>query len=214
MTSTPIRPHYFGRAALAVSLSVTLLGLAGCGALSAQNPSSALKPVNAVEIAPDARVMLKGADVVAYFSDGRYEQGLPQFKSTYEEVTFHFATAARKAQFDQSPAAFLPQFGGYCANGLVYGIPWGGDANTWKMIDGKLYIFGGQAAKTRSSLMRLAMWPCPKSTGQKRSKGATASCSAPNAWCFGCHITKVVPSWPRRWPRPKPNSPERLAPPC
>lgn len=147
MTSTPIRPHYFGRAALAVSLSVTLLGLAGCGALSAQNPSSALKPVNAVEIAPDARVMLKGADVVAYFSDGRYEQGLPQFKSTYEEVTFHFANAARKAQFDQSPAAFLPQFGGYCANGLVYGIPWGGDANTWKMIDGKLYIFGGQGSK-------------------------------------------------------------------
>lgn len=147
MTSTPIRPHYFGRAALAVSLSVTLLGLAGCGALSAQNPSSALKPVNAVEIAPDARVMLKGADVVAYFSDGRFEQGLPQFKSTYEEVTFHFANAARKAQFDQSPAAFLPQFGGYCANGLVYGIPWGGDANTWKMIDGKLYIFGGQGSK-------------------------------------------------------------------
>lgn len=147
MTSTPIRPHYFGRAALAVSLSVALLGLAGCGALSAQNPSSALKPVNAVEIAPDARVMLKGADVVAYFSDGRYEQGLPQFKSTYEEVTFHFANAARKAQFDQSPAAFLPQFGGYCANGLVYGIPWGGDANTWKMIDGKLYIFGGQGSK-------------------------------------------------------------------
>ena len=62
-------------------------------------------------------------------------------------MTFHFATAARKARFDQSPAAFLPQFGGYCADGLVYGIPWGGDANTWKMIDGKLYIFGGQGSK-------------------------------------------------------------------
>lgn len=147
MTSTSIRSHYLGRAALAVSLSAAFLGLAGCGAMSAQNPSSALKPVNAVEIAPDARVMLKGADVVAYFSDGRFEQGLPQFKSTFEEVTFHFANAARKAQFDQSPAAFLPQFGGYCANGLVYGIPWGGDANTWKMIDGKLYIFGGQGSK-------------------------------------------------------------------
>ncbi|MFZ2219110.1 MAG: YHS domain-containing (seleno)protein [Rhodoferax sp.] len=147
MTSTSLRPSDLGRAALAVSLSAALLGLTGCGAMSAQNPSSALKPVNAVAIAPDARVMLKGADVVAYFSDGRFEQGVPQFKSTYEEVTFHFATAARKARFDQSPAAFLPQFGGYCADGLVYGIPWGGDANTWKMIDGKLYIFGGQGSK-------------------------------------------------------------------
>ena len=141
------RPHFVVRTAVTVSLSAALLGLAGCGAMSAQNPSSALKPVNAVAIAPDARVMLKGADVVAYFADGRHEPGLPQFKSTYESVTFHFANAERKARFDQSPAAFLPQFGGYCANGLVYAIPWGGDADTWKMIDGKLYIFGGQGSK-------------------------------------------------------------------
>lgn len=147
MISNPIRNHSFGRATLVVALSASLLGLAGCGAMTAQNPSSALTPVNAVEIAPDARVMLKGADVVAYFSDGRFEQGLPQFKSTYEDVTFHFANAARKAKFDQSPSAYLPQFGGYCADGLVYGIPWGGDADTWKMIDGKLYIFGGQGSK-------------------------------------------------------------------
>ena len=46
-----------------------------------------------------------------------------------------------------APAKYLPQFGGYCANGIVYGIPWGGDADTWKIIDGKLYIFGGQASK-------------------------------------------------------------------
>ena len=144
---TQTRLPFVVRAAVAVSLSASLMGLVGCGAMSAQNPSSALKPVNAVEIAPDARVMLKGADVVAYFSDGRYEQGLPQFKSTYESVTFHFANADRKARFDQSPAEFLPQFGGYCANGLVYAIPWGGDANTWKMVDGKLYIFGGQGSK-------------------------------------------------------------------
>ncbi len=147
MTPTRVCPPVFGRAALAVVLSGALLGLAGCGALSAQNPSSALKPVNAVDMAPDARVMLKGADVVAYFSDGRHEQGSPQFKSDYEGVTFHFANAGRKARFERSPEAYLPQFGGYCADGLVYAIPWGGDADTWKMIDGKLYIFGGQGSK-------------------------------------------------------------------
>jgi YHS domain-containing protein len=141
------RAFSFGRALAGATLTAALIGLAGCGAMSAQNPNSALKPVNAVEIPPDARVMLNGADVVAYFADGRFEQGLPQFSALYEGVNFHFASAEHQARFEQTPEAFLPQFGGYCANGLVYGIPWGGDANTWKMIDGKLYIFGGQGSK-------------------------------------------------------------------
>jgi YHS domain-containing protein len=128
-------------------VGVLVAGLAGCTALSAQNPSSALSPVNAVEMPPDARVMLKGADVVAYFTDGKYLQGNPAFKSTHEGVVFHFASAGHKARFDAAPQKYLPQYGGYCANGIAYAIPWGGDADTWKMIDGKLYIFGGQASK-------------------------------------------------------------------
>ena len=43
-------------------------------------------------------------------------------------------------------ARYLPQYGGFCANGIVYGIPWGGDADTWKLVDGKLYIFGGRGS--------------------------------------------------------------------
>jgi len=130
----------------ALAISALALTLAGCGAMSAQNPSTALKPVNAVEIAPEARVMLKGADVVAYFTEGKYQQGSTQHKSDFEGVSFHFASADHKAKFDQAPQNYLPQYGGYCANGIVYGIPWGGDADTWKMIDGKLYIFGGQGS--------------------------------------------------------------------
>ena len=124
-----------------------LLALGGCSAMLAQNPSGALKPVNAVADGADARVMLKGADVVAYFTEARYAQGQPQIKSDYEGVTFRFASAANKALFDAAPQKYQPQFGGYCADGLVYAIPWGGDADTWRMIDGKLYIFGGQGSQ-------------------------------------------------------------------
>jgi YHS domain-containing protein len=123
------------------------LSLSGCGAMSAQNPSGAYTPVNAVADGDDARVILKGADVVAYFAEGAYRQGLPQLSSRYEDIVFRFATPENKALFDKEPKKYLPQFGGYCANGIAYGIPWGGDADTWKMIDGKLYIFGGQASK-------------------------------------------------------------------
>ena len=126
-------------------LLAALLG--GCGAMTAQNPSSSLKPVNAVSDEQDARVILKGADVVAYFTQGKYVQGTPQIKSDYEGVTFRFSTAVHKALFDKEPKKYLPEFGGYCANGVAYGIPWGGDADSFSMINGKLYIFGGQASK-------------------------------------------------------------------
>lgn len=132
------------RTALAL---VAVIALAGCSAMTAQNPSGALKPVNAVADGADARVMLKGADVVAYFTQSRHVQGSPQFSSTYEDVTFRFASAEHKALFDADPKKYLPQYGGYCANGIVYGIPWGGDADTWRIVDGKLYIFGGRASQ-------------------------------------------------------------------
>ena len=49
--------------------------------------------------------------------------------------------------FDQSPATYLPQYGGYCANDVMFGIPWGRDADSWKMVGGKLHVFGGQGSK-------------------------------------------------------------------
>jgi YHS domain-containing protein len=127
---------------LLASIGAVVL-FSGCSALTAQNPSSPLKPVNAVADADDSRVMLKGHDVVAYFTQGKHALGSPQFKSVYQDVSFRFASAEHKALFDTNPSKYLPQYGGYCANGLVYGIPWGGDADTWLMHDGKLYIFGG-----------------------------------------------------------------------
>jgi YHS domain-containing protein len=128
-------------------VAVAVLALSGCGAMTAQNPSGKYTPVNAVADGDDTRVILKGADVVAYFVDGKYQAGSPQFTSKYEGVTFRFASAEHKALFDKEPGKYLPQFGGYCANGIAYAIPWGGDADTWKIIEGKLYIFGGQASK-------------------------------------------------------------------
>lgn len=132
-------------------MTAALLLLGGCSAMVAQNPSSALKPVNAVSVG-DESLMLKGHDVVAYFTQGRHAEGSPQFKSLYAGVTFRFASAEHKALFDREPKKYLPQYGGYCANGIVYAIPWGGDANTWLMHDGKLYIFGGAGSKAAFEL--------------------------------------------------------------
>jgi YHS domain-containing protein len=137
----------FSSLARVMSAAALVVTLAGCGAMMAQNPSGSLKPVNAVADAADSRVMLKGADVVAYFTQSKFVQGDVKFKSDFEGVTFRFSSADNKALFDKEPQKYMPEYGGYCANGIVYGIPWGGDGDTWKMIGGKLYIFGGQGSK-------------------------------------------------------------------
>ena len=121
--------------------------LMGCSAMNAQNPSGNLKPVNAHVIDGTSHVMLKGHDVVSYFTQNKHAMGSAQFASVYEGVNFYFANAEHKALFDKEPSKYLPQYGGYCANGIVYGIPWGGDADSWMMLGGKLYMFGGQGSR-------------------------------------------------------------------
>jgi YHS domain-containing protein len=121
--------------------------LSACAPLVTQNPGGAISPANVVSLDGNDRVMLAGADVVSYFTDGQYKQGSPAIKSVYEKVTFYFSTADNKKRFDAEPMKYVPQYGGYCANGTAYGIPWGGDADTWRVIDGKLYIFGGAQSR-------------------------------------------------------------------
>jgi YHS domain-containing protein len=125
---------------------VVALTLSGC-AMVVQNPGGKYSPVNAVAEGDSPHLLLKGHDVVAYFTDGRHQLGKAEFASRYEGVDFRFANAEHKALFDANPEKFLPQYGGYCANGIAYGIPWGGDADAWKIIDGRLYIFGGQSSR-------------------------------------------------------------------
>ena len=55
----------------AVALATAVV-LAGCSSMSAQNPSGPLQPVNAIAVESEPHLMLKGADVVAYFTQGRF----------------------------------------------------------------------------------------------------------------------------------------------
>ena len=126
-------------------LCITLLAfmLGGC-ALSVQNPGGIYTPVNAEKTESSPRLLLGGHDVVAYFREGRARPGDKAFSSRYGEVDLHFANAEHKALFDQTPQRYLPQFGGYCANGILYAIPMGGDPTFWRIYDDKLYIFGSE----------------------------------------------------------------------
>lgn len=127
-------------------LPLVLLMASACAPLFTQSPGHGLSPVNAVSDGEDKHLLLFGADVVSYFTEKAYRQGSPAIKSVYKGVTFRFATPEHKALFDQSPEKYIPQFGGYCTNGIVYGIPWGGDADLFEIFDGNLYMFGGKGS--------------------------------------------------------------------
>jgi YHS domain-containing protein len=57
---------------------------------------------------------LQGYDPVAYFTDGKPVKGSAQFTANYKGATYQFASAQHKQLFEQSPAKYEPQFGGFC----------------------------------------------------------------------------------------------------
>ena len=121
--------------------------LSGCGAMTAQNPDGRFSPINAIATDTEDHLLLFGADVVAYFTENRYVQGSSEHRSEYESVDLYFSSAENKAKFDANPTAYLPEYGGYCANGIAFGIPWGGNAEDFLVHEGKLYIFGGRQSQ-------------------------------------------------------------------
>lgn len=132
---------------LPLLLVLSALSLAaGCAPLITQSPGAGLSPVNAIAVDGEKHLMLAGHDVVSYFTEGTHRPGQPTIRSVYREVTFRFSKAEHKQMFDREPEKYLPQFGGYCTNGMAYAIPWGGDPDVWRIINGKLYIFGGKGS--------------------------------------------------------------------
>jgi YHS domain-containing protein len=141
--------HVGLRKIIGLTSLTALVILGGCSSTTAfivQNTDGALKPANVTANEQGVALMLKGADVVAYFTEGKYRQGVPKFQTTYEGVNFRFANAEHQALFVKEPMKYMPMYNGYCANGMVYGIPWGGNADSFKFVDGKLYMFGGQGS--------------------------------------------------------------------
>ncbi len=87
-----------------------------------------------------SNVAVQGYDPVAYFSEGKPVKGSTGFTTEYMGATFQFASAANRDAFITDPAAYAPQYGGYCAWAMADGKYAKGDANFWKIVDGKLYL--------------------------------------------------------------------------
>lgn len=131
---------------------LAMLLVAGALALAAAaqvHESPNRGPFRTVAEGADAKLMLLGHDAVAYFTENRAVPGDPAVKAEHLGVTWRFASEANKAEFLREPDRYMPQFGGFCANGINYAVPWGagGGPDTWRLYRGKLYVFGGRTSR-------------------------------------------------------------------
>jgi len=83
---------------------------------------------------------VKGYDVVAYFTEDKPVKGSPQFASMHGGGTYQFASAENKAAFDQDPAKYAPQFGGYCAWAVSKNSIAKIDPEAFQIVDGRLLL--------------------------------------------------------------------------
>lgn len=84
---------------------------------------------------------LHGVDPVSMFDDQGAVVGDATHMMTHDGIDYYFATAKAKQAFEANPAAYLPQFGGFCAFGVFVGKKLDGDVRYADIVEGKLYLF-------------------------------------------------------------------------
>ena len=124
---------------------VTFAALLIAAAIPGSTPAWA-KPAPEVSVEADG-LAARGYDVTSYFVGGRPARGSAAHQLQYKGVTWRFVSAENLERFKADPAAFEPQFGGYCAWAVSQGYIAPGDPEQWKIVDGKLYLNFNARAK-------------------------------------------------------------------
>lgn len=86
-------------------------------------------------------VALRGNDTVALAIGLGPVDGHAVFTQVHDGVAYYFASEETKAAFASNPAAYLPQYGGYCAFGVAIGKKLDASPRFADIVDGKLYVF-------------------------------------------------------------------------
>ncbi len=102
---------------------------------------------NVVSDGLDEQLMLRGNDPVAYQVLDRAMRGDPQIKAQYDGVTYRFISEEHRRLFVAAPHKYVPAYGGFCASGAPYALKANIGAETFKIVNGRLYLFGGPRSR-------------------------------------------------------------------
>jgi YHS domain-containing protein len=87
-------------------------------------------------------VAIMGYDPVTYFFSNKAVKGKKELSYTYQGITYRFSNAGNLEEFKKNPTKYEPQYGGWCAYAMgAKGEKVTIDPETFKIIDGKLYLF-------------------------------------------------------------------------
>lgn len=83
---------------------------------------------------------IAGYDAVAFFTESKPTRGLGAHSFLWKGATWTFSSDSNLAKFRDDPQKYAPQYGGYCAYGMSNGYKAPTQAETWTIIDSKLYF--------------------------------------------------------------------------
>ncbi|MCC6474469.1 MAG: hypothetical protein IT514_12055 [Burkholderiales bacterium] len=118
-----------------VGSALLALGLAACG------------PMYYTPDGADSSLMLHGYDPVAYFTAGQATPGRTTLKAYHRGYAYRFASEEGRRRFVADPDRYVPQLGGFSAQGMVYAIPVAGEVQHFKIIADRLYLFDSARAR-------------------------------------------------------------------
>src|SRR6478735_6084577 len=86
-------------------------------------------------------IALEGYDPVSYF-DGTPNEGDEKIRITHKGLIYQFVSQANLNKFKANPDKYEPVYGGWCAYAMgESGEKVKVDPETFKILDGKLYLF-------------------------------------------------------------------------
>ena len=101
-------------------------------------------PHSEIYVEANSNLAIRGADPVAYFTEGAAVPGLSEYEYEWNGATWRFSSEENKKAFKNDPEAFAPQYGGYCAKALSEGNLASVDPRAWAIVgegdDRKLYL--------------------------------------------------------------------------
>jgi len=85
-------------------------------------------------------VAINGYDPVAYFTRSQPVPGREEYNLSWNGTTWYFSGAENLARFRETPAAYAPQYGGYCSYAVSEGYTAKTEPEAWTIYEGRLYL--------------------------------------------------------------------------